>query len=375
MRGIFKMRCSSALLAALAMVVQNLHAGTVLTVDGVLHEGELGIDRGITVRGSAAVVKLAVPAILRARFSAANGTLRPGLVLVNGGRIAGTFSPLNEATVKIEAKRIAIPAKEIAWAVYQPITPALAAQAPRGKTGALLEGGDFFEGTVRGGDANTGRVLSQIFGPRTFAPLQLQALVLRDFQQQTAAFDVLTRDGSIYPALDVIAGEGAEITLRHPFYNGLRVPLADLVEIRASASRMLPLDDIKPTRVDPAPGRDAATCFSANRALDGGALKLGNRTVAAGFECATGATVWWQPPPGAGTFFALVAAGADTPAGQKLTFTVYADGKLAGRSAPLAAGDPPAVLRCAVPGAVSLALRIDGAGGTGTWAEPMLLRR
>ena len=372
MRAVLKMPRSLVLIAALVL---RSHAGTVLTVDGVLRDGELGIDRGITVRGSPAAVNIPVSAILRARFTTADASLQPGVLLVNGGRIAGTFSSLTEATVKIEAKRIVIPSKEIAWAIYQPVTPALAAQAPRGKTGALLEGGDFFEGTVRGGDANAAKVLSVIFGPRIFAPWQLHALIIREMQPQPAAFDVVTRDGSIYPALDVQANESAGITLRHPFYNGLRVPLADIVEIRASASRLLPLDDIKPARVDPAAGRDAATCFAANRALDGGALKLGTRAVAAGFECATGATVWWKPPPGAGTFFALVAASAGTPAGQKLTFTVYADGKLTGRSAPLGAGDPAAVLRCAVPGAESLALRIEGAGSSGTWAEPILLRR
>ena len=375
MREFLKMGRCVVLFASFVMCAVNLHAGTVLTVEGALHEGELGIDRSITVRGSAATVKLAVPAILCARFSAADSTLQPGVVLTNGGRIAGNFSSLNEAIVKIEAKRIAIPAKEIAWAIYQPVAPALGAQVPRGKTGALLRDGDFFEGTVRGGDATMARVLNQIFGPRTFAAKELHALILRDVQPQPAAFDVVTRDGSIYPALDVIAGDGADITLRHPFYNGLRVPLADLVEIRASASRMLPLDEITPTRVDPASSRDAARCFVSNRSLDGGALKLGTRTVAAGFECAAGATVWWKPPPGAGTFFALVAAGADTPAGQKLNFMVYADGKLAGRSAPLGAGDPAAVLRCAVPGVESLVLRIEGTGGTGVWAEPMLLHR
>jgi hypothetical protein len=372
--GLAFLRCQIALL----LFAQVLCAGTVLTVEGALHDGELSIDRGIVVRGSPATVKLPISGILRARFFPANPMLQPGVLLVNGGRIAGTFSTLTEPVVKIEPKRIAIPAKEIAWAIYQPVTPALAAQAPRGKTGALLKGGDFFEGTPRGGDSTTAKVLSVIFGPRIFAPRELHALILRDVQPQPAAFDVVTRDGSIYPALDVVAGEGAEVTLRHPFYNGMRVPLAELVEIRASATRMLPLSDIKPARVDPAPGRDAATCFAANRALDGGALKLGTRAVAAGFECATGATVWWKPLPGAGTFSALVAAGTATPAGQRLTFTVYADGKLAGRSAPLAAGDPPAVLRCAVPGAESLALRIDGSGGAvsnGTWAEPMLLRR
>lgn len=363
---------SCVLLASLAMCA---HAGTVLTVDGAMLEGDISIDHGIVVRASPATVKLPFSAILRARFTTADATLQPGIVLANGGRIAGIFSSLNDAVVKIEPKRIAIPAKEIAWAIWQPVTPALAAQAPRGKTGALLPGGDFFEGTIRGGDATTAKVVNPIFGPRTFAARQILALVLREVQPQPAAFDVVTRDGSIFPALDVSAGDATAVVLRHPFYTGLRVPFADLVEIRAGASRILPLDDFKPTRTDPAPGRDAARCFAANRALDGGALKLGTHAVAAGFECATGATVWWKPSPGAGTFFALVAASADTPAGQKLTFTVYADGRLAGRSAPLAAGDPAAVLRCAVPGAESLALRIEGTSGTGVWAEPMLLRR
>jgi hypothetical protein len=375
MRTALKMRRAAVLLAALATVVQSSRAGTVLTIDGALHEGELSIDRGLVVRGSATTVKVPLSGILRARFATAGPEFQPGVVLVNGGRITGAFSSLSETIVRIEKKRTAIPAKEIAWAIYQPLGPALAAQMPAGKTGALLPGGDFFEGTVRGGDGATAKVLNPIFGPRTFAAKDVQALILREVQPQPAAFDVVTRDGSIYPALDVIPGDGTGITLRHPFYDGMRIPLSELVEIRASATRLLPLDDIKPTRVDPAPGRDAARCFAANRSLDGGALKLGSRAVPAGFECAAGATVWWKPAPGAGTFFALVAAGAGTPPGQKLIFTVYADNHLAGHSAPLAAGDPPAVLRCAVPGAISLTLRIDGAGGTGTWAEPMLLRR
>ncbi len=371
MRGRLKMW---SLLAPVAALAVNAHAGTVLTVDGALLEGELSIDHGLVVRASPAV-KVPFSSILRARFAAAEATLPPGLALVNGARIAGAFSPLGEAVVKIEAKRIAIPATEIAWAIYQPIPRTIAVQVPRGKTGALLPTGDFFEGTIRGGDAATAKVVNPIFGPRTFAARQILALVLREVQPQPAAFEVVARDGSIYPALDVSAGDSAGITLRHPFYDGLRVPFGDLIEIRASASRMRPLDALPPTRVDPAPGRDAAKCFSANRTLDGGALKLGSRAVPAGFECAAGATVWWKPPPGSGTFFALVAANADTPAGQRLTFTVYADGKIAGRSTPLAAGDPAAALRCAVPGAESLALRIDGTSGTGTWAEPMLLRR
>lgn len=361
-------------LLALVSCTHLLCAGTVITADGVLHEGEITLDHGITVRGSP-TLKRPLAGILRARFSAPNPQLQPGVLLVNGGRIAGAFSPLNEAVVKFPAKRISIPSKEIAWAIYQPLTPALALQAPRGKTGALLQGGDFFEGTVRSAEAASAKVLNPIFGPRTFVPGEMHALVLRDFLPQPAAFEVVTRDGSIYPALDVTLGDGSEIALRHALYNGLRIPVADLVEIRAGASRMVPMDGIKPARVDAAPNREAAASFAANRALGGGELKLGVSPVAAGFECVAGAAVWWMPAPGAGTFSAIVAAGADTPSGQKLIFAVYADGKLAGRSAPLGAGDAPAVLRCAVAGKESLVLRIEGAAGSGTWAEPMLLRR
>ena len=358
----------------LAILGMCAHAGTVITADGAMHEGEITLDHGITVRGSP-TLKLTLAAILRARFSAPNPLLQPGVLLVNGGRIAGAFSPLNDAVVRFPAKRIAIRSKEIAWAIYRPLPPALALQAPRGKTGALLTGGDFFEGTVRSADAALAKVLNPIFGPRAFAAGEVQAIVLRDFLPQAAAFDVVTRDGSIYPALDVIPGDGADITLRHPLYNGLHIPVSELVEIRAGASRMVPMDGFKPTQIDPAPNRDAATSFAANRALGGGELKLGIAPAAAGFECATGAAIWWKPAPGAGTFSAVVAAATETPAGQKLTFSVYADGKLAGRSAPLGAGDPPAVLRCAVPGRDSLVLRIEGGEGSGTWAEPMLLRR
>ena len=353
---------------------QRLCAGTVITADGSLHEGEITLDHGITVRSSP-TLKLTLQGILRARFASPNPHLQPGVLLVNGGRIAGAFSPLNEAIVKFPAKRISIPAKEIAWAIYQPLPPGLAMQAPRGKTGALLPGGDFFEGTVRSGEAMSAKILNPIFGPRTFVAAEILALVLHDFLPQAAAFEVVTRDGSVYPALDVITGDGAEVTLRHPLYNGLRIPVSELVEIRAGASRMVPMDGFKPARIDPAPNGDAAKSFAANQSLDGGELKLGISPVAAGFECATGAAVWWKPAPGPGTFSAIVAAGAGTPAGQKLTFSVYSDGKLAGRSAPLGAGDAPSVLRCAVQGAESLVLRIEGAGGSGTWAEPVLLRR
>ena len=368
---------NAALVLALSALAA-LRAGTVLTVDGVLHDGELSLDNGIVVRDSPATVKLPISSVLRARFRAPQSDdFQPGLVLTGGARIAGVFSSLNDPVVKIGAKQIAIPGTDIAWAIYEPLSAQLVAQIPRGKTGAFIPGGDFFEGPPKGGDSNTARVLNPIFGPRTFdaRKKEIHALILREVATQRAVFDVVTRDGSIYPALDVAARDAGGVTLRHPLYDGLRISAADLVEIRASASRLTPLDSFKPARVDPAPGREAANCFAANQSLDGGPLRLGSRVVAAGFESAAGATIWWSLPAGAGTFVALVAASPSTPGGQKLAFTVYAGNRLAGRSPLLGAGDPPVVLRCALPGSAKLTLRIEGAAGAGTWAEPMLLHR
>ena len=360
------------------LTAATLRAGTVLTVDGVLHDGELSLDNGLVVRGSTATVRLPISSVLRARFgTASSDDMQPGLVLAGGARIAGAFSSLSEPVVKVALKQIAIPGKEVAWAVYLPLSSQLVAQIPRGKIGALLPGGDFFEGPLKGGDSNSARVLNPIFGPRIFdaRKKEIHALILREITPQPAVFDVVTRDGSIYPALDVVARDASGVTLRHPLFDGLRIAVADLVEIRASASRLTPLDSFKPARIDPAPNRDAANCFASNQSLDGGPLRLGNRVVAAGFESAAGATVWWSLPPGAGTFVALVAASASTPGGQKISFTVYAENKLVARSPLLGAGDPPVVLRCALPNAAKLTLRIEGAEGAGTWAEPVLLRR
>ena len=367
-----------ALFIAASTATLALRAGTVFTTDGVLHDGDISLDNGLLVRAGKTAVKLSISSILRARFGARqSGDFQPGLVLAGGARIAGPFSSLTEPVVQFDRKHIAIPGSEVAWVVYQPLSARLAAQLPRAKTGALLPGGDFFEGAPRSGDSNTARILNPIFGPRMFdaRKKEIALLVLREVRPQPSAFDVITRDGSIYPAFDVIARDATGVTLRHPLYDGLHIPVADLVEIRAGATRLTPLDSLDPPRVDPPPGREAASCFAAGKAIDGGTLKLGSRVVAAGFESVAGASLAWSLPPGAVNFLALAAPGSSTPPGQKLVFTVHADNRLMASSPPVGAGDPPVVLRCALPGGGRLTLRIEGSSGSGTWAEPVLLRR
>ena len=226
-------------------------AGSVQLLDGTTHEGELTLADGVLVRGSRSV-KVALSNVLVARFKdePAAGKYVPGVVLTNGTRIAGEFSSLTEPTVRFERKGIQVPSGDIAWAIYQPFEAALAAAIPKAKTGALLAGGDFFEGTCKAADARMAKVLNPIFGPHIFSAAsgELHALVLREVKSQAATFEVITSDGSCYLAMEVLVRDATSVVLRHPHYDGLKIDLDDLVEIRAAPARLSSFGLQKPAR-------------------------------------------------------------------------------------------------------------------------------
>jgi hypothetical protein len=359
------------LLAACCLLLTALHArgGTVITFDGGVHVGEVSFDGTVAVRGTPSA-RLDLRNVLVARFTdeASADEFQPGLVLTSGTRIAGEFSALGEGPVRFPGKNITIPGGEVAWAIYQPFGSALAVQVPRDKTGALLAGGDFFEGTIKAADAASAKVLNPVFGPRLFDAKrrEFHAVILRAVKPQAAGFEIVTRDGSRYAALDVAVREAGFATLRHSLYDGLKLPLAELAEIRASPTRYLALAARPPSKV--LSGRERG--FSAGASLDGSPLKLAGKSAGRGFESAAGTSVSWAIS-GGGVFIARVAPGA----GEKLVFSVHADNRAVFQSSPLSAGAPPQLIRCAVPAAGTLTLRVEGIAGTGVWSEPVLLHR
>ena len=150
----------------------------------------------------------------------------------------------------------------------------------------------------------------------------------------------------------------------------MKIETKDIVEIRAGTSRYTALDSIKPARTD----ATQQPAFAAGKMLDGTPLKLGEKTVR-GFETAAGAAITWDIPIATATFVARVSAGPSTLAGHKITFAIYADGRPIARSAPVAVGDAPALLRCQLTAINKLTLRIEGTSGTGIWADPILFHR
>jgi len=361
------------------------HAGSVETFDGVLTNGAITFEINslvVTPSGGGAV-KIEPGEVLHAQFTDTlpGDNLMPGVILRNGTRLAGPFGPLTDPQVKFEKRGVAVPGGEIAWIIYQPFAAAAAANAPTGKVGALLPGGDFFEGTVKSADAKSAKLLNPIFGPRTFMGdrKELLALILRDPRPSAALFDVRTKDGSLF-GVDTLVTDKTGLTLKHPFYDGLKLEAKDLVEIRAGTGRYLPLTTRKPARVDPLPGRKLEQCFAVDKTIAGEPLDTLGATHGRGFEAVLGVAATWEVPPGFNTLTMQVAVPASVPPVNRLIFAIYADGRPVSRSGPLTSADKPTPLRAALGNVRSISLRVEAgfptnATGSGLWLEPTLLRK
>jgi hypothetical protein len=85
-------------------------------------------------------------------------------------------------------------------------------------------------------------------------------------------------------------------------------------------------------------------------------------------------------PAGFTEFVAKVAADDSTPPGQRMVFSVLADGRSLARSGALAAGDPAQNLRVVLSGSRNLVLRVDTTANAspdtrGRWIQAFFLRR
>ena len=367
------------------LILTAARAGTIETFDGTVTTGSVTLDTGLfvikPVDGPA--VKIDPAEVLHAQVSSAlpGDNMVPGVVLRNGSRIAGGFGALTDALVKFERYKIAVPGGEIAWIIYQPFATKFAATAPLGKTGALLAGGDFFEGTVKAADDKTAKLMNPVFGPRTYTTgnREFAALILRDPRPLAAQYEVRAADGSVFGA-DALTLDKTGVTLRHPLFDGVQIEHKNLVEIRAGSARYQPLTALKPARVELPPGRKIEQCFAVDKTLGGDALDSLGAAHGRGFESAMGAGVTWAVPEGFTVLNMQVAVPANVPPVNRLVFAVYADGRQITRSGQLSSNDKPALLRANLGTVRSVSLRVEGgfptnATGSGLWLEPTLLRK
>jgi hypothetical protein len=375
-------RISNFLLLACLSTVQ---AASVETFDGLKTTGAITLDFGqiiVTPTGGAAM-KIDPAAVLSVQFedSVPAEVFAPGVLLRNGTRLTGAFSTLTEPVVQFERHKLSLPTGEIAWVIYQPISPAVAASAPAGKAGALLPGGDFFEGTVKAADDKSARLLNPIFGPRTLvgARKDLLALILRDARRSAALFEVRTRDGAVF-CVDALHLDKTGLNLRHPLYDNVKIEPKDILEIRAGPGRYQPLTALRPARVDLPTGRKIEQCFAVDRSLGDAPLDSLGAARGKGFESVVGVAATWQVPAGFDVLNVLVAVPDGVPPTSRLIFAVYADGRPITRTAPLSSADKPTLLRAQLGPVRSISLRVEAgfpatATGSGLWLDPVLIRK
>jgi hypothetical protein len=353
-----------ALTAISLLVAGTLRADTIEPFGGEPVSGKVDLEFGSGVfrTPQGAVGKLDFNNIYRIRFDRAGAEeCVPGVVLRDGTRLAAPHGPLSEANVQFPKRGISIPAAEVACIIFARFPAALIANASDGQTGALLPGGDFFSGTIRGADAEAVKVFNPIFGLRRLDARnhEVLAAVIRPARMLATQYEFRTADGSLFGADNFGVDRG--IVVRHPLYDSLRLASNEVVEIRAGANRCRALATMSQLHAEPAEG-----------------LRI---LPDEGFTADTKTVISCPVPAGFTEFVARVAPGEKLSPGHRVVFTVIANGTPLARSAPQTAGDPPQAMRVALNGARGIVLRVDIAAGpassvaTGRWIQPLFLRR
>ncbi len=354
--------------AGLLLIFATLCAvgGTVKLFTGETYNGELSLGDALTISPETSpTVKVDIANLQRVTWREPADGFVPGVVLQNGTRLKTSAAE-------------GIPTSEIAWIIYRAITAAEARAIPGGKTGALLPGGDFFEGTVRSADLNSAKIVSPIFGPRSFKRGDLLAAILAPVRPAASAFEVHTVSG------EVLLGDhlaftpgGATLTVAG---KPVIIPAADLAEIRAGPGRAQALATMRMARAEVARGLPQGRGFSIDALPDGGALQVGPERFDHGLASFSGCAATWEIPPNLAEFAGRIGVASTTPPNVRLTFSVLADGRSVFRSPPMTAADPPQSIRASLGSARTVTLRVEtqfpsGAVGIGIWVEPTLLRR
>ncbi|MFI5378395.1 MAG: NPCBM/NEW2 domain-containing protein [Tepidisphaerales bacterium] len=300
-----------------------------------------------------------------------------GLVLRDGTRLACQIRSANDSVVRIWREReqdLSVPVSEVSRIILNPPPKNhLARLNQAGRTGALLNTGDFFEGTLTGIQDNRIRISSVLFGLRSFENWQIAGIVLRDAAPAASKYEIRLTGASQF-GVDQIEWGKELVTVNVPAIGKVRFPQWEFAEIRAGASRFCPLQQIKPHNVRSlVPGG-----FAVNATTVGLPLVLAGQPAEHGLGLAAGTSVSYQLD-GA---YRLAMAKLGVPEGVLPTaavrFVVLGDDRELYRSPVMTSLSDPATLALTVSGVKTLTFRVDPApgslGGAGLVADPALVK-
>ena len=295
-------------------------------------------------------------------------TLQRGAILINGTYLAGEPRALQEPVVKIESQDV--PATSLAWLVLKPIPRDESLKIPQGRTGAILSGGDFFEGAYTGIKEYRIGINSPLLGPQRFDGGEIGAVVMRNIQDTHATYMVAATNGSRFLADDLKIDQQG-IVFQDSVLGEKKIKTTDISEIAPGTGRYQSLGTMQPADVGAPAGVNAVDTFQ---------LHAGDDTIPASLVTRANAALSYAIPAGYQVFASNVAVPNDAPAGTRITFAVYGDGKfILQRSPSMAPGDAPQTLRVNLNNLHTLVIRVEPASlgaenVSGQWIDPMFLR-
>lgn len=372
-----------ALLALCALFFTPAQAAHVKKLSGEEYDGPVSFDGSLHLAAQPAIgTRLDWAELVYARFEVfgRQDPIPPGLMLRNGMIIAQPHGPTNEARISIPRFGASVAAADVARIIFAALPAVAADSIPAGKTGAVLPGGDFFEGTIRGIGNGVVKVSNPLFGPRTLDSQkgEVLATVLQPITPSPGGFEVRLRDGSVL-SCDQLQATREALRIGGGALDGATVAVRDIVEIAAGPTRYRPLTAMKPTRII-APGSLAQNgALSIDKPINGEKFTVGIHTYEHGLDTIAGTASVWETG-GLNLLNSLAAVPPGTDPRIRIVFAVYADNRALFRSRPLTSLDPPLPMKVLLNGATSVVLRAEiqspaGAVATGWWLDPALSRK
>jgi NPCBM/NEW2 domain len=359
----------------------TLRAGTIQTLDGQILNGAVSVDAD-------GQLLIDVPDGPKDHLDLKNlfdviftdnpgaGQLSCGVALTDGSVIAAdVIDHLNGDSLSLVSGgyRASIPLSKIARIVFRPIPPAILAKAPPGRQGALLDGGDFFEGDLKALNSRYVRLESILFGSSSFdTRTQALAILLAEVHPADSNWRIVLVDGTTILS-NLISFSGGKLSVLDSLGHRLTADASQIARISCGSKRVTSLLNTAPFQQVPP---------------DGGGMTIDSNPVPGQLRgppaarmliLAAGASAAWRLD---GTSLAFVCRvgvpAAFTPYAQ-VRFIVLTDGTAVYKSPQKISIDEPSTISVSLAGVHQLTLRVESSltsdlGGIGIWADPQLVK-
>ncbi len=306
-------------------------------------------------------------------------TINTGLMLRGGSVLRADIRAANDTSVKVNRNgEISVSTADVARIIFKPMNAEQAAKLTPGRTGVLLANGDFFEGDIRWADGGQIKLSSVLFGNRNFNTGEAVAVALNDVKAEPSAYQVTHADGSILMVKSITADPTGLIILEDQNLGPIKTGLGELTEIRAGASRYIPLTDLRPVKVATRT-KTSDTPYVIDATTAGLPMILADQPAQHGIGAIAGATLTYNLEGNYKTFTARAGVPKGVLPVAPIKFIVTADGKELYKSTNRTSLDDPVGFSVNVTGIKTLELKIESPtnidlGASGLWADPALIK-